>query len=168
MVGFGDELSRGGKYAIRNAIFSLYPILEVKTIEILPVLSYQRSAVVATIDLGDAKLTVVSVHITHVGSSKGTPERLEQIEFLVDAISPLPSRIAIAGDFNSIPTSDEQIYLRSIFNDTWSDGDGFTAPAEAPNKKIDYIFYRGLIVTDCVLTQTTISDHLPLYCDFEL
>lgn len=165
-------LSEGGQYAIRNAVFSMYPIIDAKTIEIIPVLRYQRSAIVATIDLGDTIITFVSIHATHVGSSKGTPERLEQLEFLVEELSPLPNNIIVTGDFNSIPTSDEQIFLNSKFSDAWSesvDGDvGFTAPAEDPNKRIDYIFYNGMNVTDCTLTETTISDHLPLYCDFTM
>lgn len=161
-------LSKGGQYALRNAVFSMYPIIDVKTIEIIPVLRYQRTAIVATIDLGDTTITFVSVHTTHVGSSKGTPERLEQIKFLVDELSPLPSNIILTGDFNSIPTSYEQVFLHKNFNDSWSDGDGFTAPAEDPNKRIDYIFYKGLNATSCVVTQTIISDHLPLYCEFKL
>ncbi|MCY3414110.1 MAG: endonuclease/exonuclease/phosphatase family protein [Candidatus Heimdallarchaeota archaeon] len=168
-------ISEGGQYAIRNAIFSKYPILSEKTIDLEPRLSYDRTAILTTLDIQSNQINFASVHLTHIGSSNGTEERLEQVK---DLLASIPDQNTIlVGDFNSRPFSPEQLLLRSIYNDAWlfyttsmgtSTSDlGFTSPAEDPNKRIDYIFYNDLVLDRCQVIDTTVSDHLPVQCWFD-
>lgn len=71
------------------------------------------------------------------------------------------------GDFNSTPESAVQQALKSAgLRDAWIEcgkGDGFTYPANAPSKRIDYLFLAGdLHCSDARVLDTTLSDHRPL------
>jgi endonuclease/exonuclease/phosphatase family metal-dependent hydrolase len=71
------------------------------------------------------------------------------------------------GDFNSTPDSPvHQSVQAAGLRDAWAEcgkGDGFTYPADAPSKRIDYLFLSGgLKCSDAQVLDTTLSDHRPL------
>lgn len=71
------------------------------------------------------------------------------------------------GDLNSTPDSAvHQSLAASGLRDAWAEcgkGDGFTYPAGAPAKRIDYLFLSGsLKCSDAQVLDTTLSDHRPL------
>jgi endonuclease/exonuclease/phosphatase family metal-dependent hydrolase len=71
------------------------------------------------------------------------------------------------GDLNSTPESPVQQSLKAAgLRDAWLEcgkGDGFTYPADAPAKRIDYLFLAGeLHCNDAQVLDTTLSDHRPL------
>lgn len=166
-------ISSGGQYSLVNAIFSLYPIISSITLEITPVVEYKRTAIVANLDVRGKIVTVVSTHLTNVGSSSGTAERVLQVENLIEQLQSVPNlsnNLILAGDFNTVPTSNEYDILTGNYFDSWTswtnNSSGYTSPSDDPNKRIDYIFYSNMQLFSFELIQTTISDHLPLICDF--
>lgn len=73
----------------------------------------------------------------------------------------------VGGDFNSTPEDPVQQTLKSAgLRDAWLEcgqGDGFTYPADAPSKRIDYLFLTGdLHCAAARVIDTQISDHRPV------
>jgi endonuclease/exonuclease/phosphatase family metal-dependent hydrolase len=84
-----------------------------------------------------------------------TLQRAESIPFVV------------GGDFNSTPDDPvQQTLKRAGLRDAWTEcgqGDGFTYPADAPVKRIDYLFLTGdLHCSAARVIDTRISDHRPV------
>lgn len=170
--GYTSVVSATSKLGLVNAIYSLYPILQFQTIELQPVVSYQRTAIVVELDTPIGVLSVVSTHLTHIGSSLGTDERLQQVNDLITKVEAIPfvnNRLIVGGDFNAQPQSEEILRIQEEWQDAWStytSADGFTSSVNNPNKRIDYLFYKGVNVASCSVIQTTISDHFPVSCTF--
>ena len=73
----------------------------------------------------------------------------------------------MGGDFNSEPDSAVVRRIRDAgLRDAWTEcgqGDGLTYPADAPAKRIDYVFLTGTLrCTAAEVIDTRISDHRPL------
>ncbi len=170
-MGFWFSAISDGSYTTRNAIFSKYPIVESTTILIEPVVQYQRSAVLASIMINGKPVITVSTHLTNIGPSSGTTDRLRQVDMLVKKTREFASGVPVivAGDFNAVPESPEYDRITTFFTDTWmvNGTEGPTSPADFPRKRIDYIFSTGLELDSCYTIATLISDHLPLICTFE-
>jgi endonuclease/exonuclease/phosphatase family metal-dependent hydrolase len=88
-------------------------------------------------------------------------ERAVQIGEALQWVS--PGVAVFGGDMNSTP--DEAVYARmqeAGFSDPFIAG-GFNAaptdPAERPNKRIDYVWIRGLVPTDARVLESLASDH---------
>lgn len=75
----------------------------------------------------------------------------------------------LLGDFNARPDAPELAPLWEKLTDAWAAvgaGDGFTFPANAPDRRIDYMTAsRGIRITTAVVPQTLASDHLPVVAD---
>ena len=170
-MGFWYSAISDGSYTTRNAIFSKHPIVEAMTVLIEPVVQYQRSAVLARIMINGEPVITVSTHLTNIGSSSGTTDRLRQVEMLVKKTREFASGVPIimGGDFNAVPESPEYDRITTFFTDTWmvNGTEGPTSPADFPRKRIDYIFSSGLELGSCYTIATLISDHLPVVCTFE-
>jgi endonuclease/exonuclease/phosphatase (EEP) superfamily protein YafD len=83
-------------------------------------------------------------------------------------------KIILTGDFNVTPNSKTiQIMKSSGFVDAWEKcngaGNGFTFPANVPNRRIDFIFIRGF-QPQCkiVVVDTQASDHRPVLAFLEI
>jgi endonuclease/exonuclease/phosphatase (EEP) superfamily protein YafD len=75
--------------------------------------------------------------------------------------------LVVGGDFNATPDHPGFARLKALgLRDAWTEcgsGDGFTYPAAAPAKRIDYLFLTGdLQCSAAALLTTAISDHRPL------
>jgi endonuclease/exonuclease/phosphatase family metal-dependent hydrolase len=174
-VAFGKTLDyQGGEYGI--AIVSRWPI-RAETLIALPVSPPQERAggsyeprgaqrVVIASPFGD----VVAIN-THLDASSGDNWRRQEVRTVLaiaDSARARPgSRLLVGGDFNSTPESAVQDMIRSTaLRDAWlgcGRGDGFTYPAKAGVKRIDYLYIEPTMrcVTAEVL-ESGASDHRPL------
>ncbi len=139
----------------------------------------------------DAPIGLLNCFSTHLSYQAGDNEvRVQQVEEIMNYISATetanPSIAAIlGGDFNTTPGSDPINLLvnntpESEYFDTYAianpNENGFTVPAENPESRIDYLFYRNngslLIDSSRVVMNSTYdgshypSDHLGLMTFF--
>jgi endonuclease/exonuclease/phosphatase family metal-dependent hydrolase len=106
---------------------------------------------------------------THLDPAEGTA-RAQEIAHLVEAYKDHAASkepVLVGGDFNSTPDNPVLAPLRAAgLRDAWAEcgsGDGFTYPADAPAKRIDYLFLSGsLQCATAEVIDTRISDHRPL------
>ncbi|HEX5475173.1 MAG TPA: endonuclease/exonuclease/phosphatase family protein [Vicinamibacterales bacterium] len=107
---------------------------------------------------------------THLDPSNDDTYRRQEVQDLLHLVrqrlaAGLP--MIVGGDFNSTPDNAVQQTLRAAgLRDAWTEcgqGDGFTYPANAPAKRIDYLFLTGnLHCASAQVLDTRISDHRPL------
>jgi endonuclease/exonuclease/phosphatase family metal-dependent hydrolase len=101
---------------------------------------------------------------THLDASREDTWRLQEAARLLESIE---GAHLIGGDFNSLPDSAVQRYVRSVgLRDAFAEcgtGEGLTYPAHEPVKRIDYLFLRGNgRCTAASVFETAASDHRPL------
>ena len=169
---FGRSLDfQGGGYGI--AVLARAPIAAARTVR-LPVAppqeraggSYEpRVALHAAVALGGRD----TLHLlnTHLDPSRDDGYRRQEAATLVAEAARLARRaplVLVGGDMNSTPESEVQAAVRRAgWRDLWSEcgeGAGLTYPAEAPVKRIDYLYAigRASCVRGEVLTSRA-SDH---------
>ncbi|OLS20167.1 MAG: hypothetical protein HeimC2_38570 [Candidatus Heimdallarchaeota archaeon LC_2] len=165
--------SEGGKYQTRNAIFSKFRMVEIKTTLLHPRVTYERNLIETRIIVENSELMLYTTHLTHVMEQHSNPDRVTQALQVIDIINPVSQIIPIIllGDFNAEPDWDEIQVITSKLNDTWMEknslSDGFTWPNNDPEQRIDYIFHNSFIrVESCSVVDSSASDHLPVVCDF--
>ena len=152
--------------SLGNAILSRWPIVswEVHRLPDATGAPSYRRAVVALIDSPYGRVWTVCTHLDHRFDASGT--RIAQCEALsgivdqlrIDPENEMP--VLMAGDFNSVPDSDEIRMLTGrrepaieglVFTDLWEiagDGTGFTwrrdnpyiEDSTWPNRRLDYVF----------------------------
>lgn len=107
---------------------------------------------------------------THLDPSADDRYRRQELETLLEAADRLRAErpfTLMAGDFNAEPGS---AVIDRVSGAGWTDafascgvGDGGTYPADAPVKRIDYLFLApGLECERAEVLETTASDHRPL------
>lgn len=107
---------------------------------------------------------------THLDASAGDGYRLQEADRLREILlarGATGAPLLLGADMNSTPDS---AVVRKVIGfglrDAWAEcgrGEGFTYPAAAPSKRIDYLFLaEGLRCTSARVIETTISDHRPL------
>jgi endonuclease/exonuclease/phosphatase family metal-dependent hydrolase len=161
---FGKSLHyQGGEYGI--ATLSRWPIVAHEIVPLLVDPPQVRAGgaieprVALIVDTG--ALRVVN---THLDASREETVRLQEIDHLLGATK---GASLVGGDFNSVPESAVQERVRrSGLRDGWlecGDGIGPTYPADAPIKRIDYLFFMaGFRCTSASVLESTASDHRPL------
>lgn len=162
---FGQNLEfEGGQYG--NAILSKYPVKHIKNHHFDNISGEQRGVLSTIIDINNRDILFLNTHLDHTENDDS--ERVLYAEKIRDHIIPLYKNqtVILAGDFNDIPGSRMVQIVQSYLNDSWvqaGKGDGFTIPANIPEKRIDYIFYSGdLKPVTANVVQSNASDHLPL------
>jgi endonuclease/exonuclease/phosphatase (EEP) superfamily protein YafD len=114
----------------------------------------------------------MATHIDHRPDDAARWSNVGEIETLAQQSRNRP--IIVCGDFNDVPTSRVYRRLSGLFDDSWTlagQGDGFTIPAEKPNKRIDYIWIskdKSLVPLKMSVLQSDASDHLPVLVEFRL
>lgn len=124
-----------------------------------------RGIINASFNINVVKLCVL---VTHFGL---TPEEAENaVKAICGIADTVTDPIIVMGDFNLTPDSDILLPLRERLYDTASElcGDGFTFPSDFPERKIDYIFTRGLKVLEARVCGEAISDHRAIEAVVEL
>ncbi len=110
----------------------------------------------------------VAVHVydTHLAASAQT-DRLEQTRQIAELIGDTAPAVLV-GDLNALPEAPEIATLNAAFTDAWpvsGKGGGATYPAEAPDRRIDYVYASRSVsplVTRVLDGNPAASDHLPL------
>lgn len=126
-----------------------------------------RCVLRADFQVNGKRFTVLVCHFgLNIAEQKNAVKTICQI---ADAVS---TPVILMGDFNVTPESEILRPIRERFNDTdnlLSSDFCYTFPADKPDIKIDYIFYKGNIVpTSAQVVPHVISDHLAVYSEFEL
>lgn len=176
-VAFGSALDYDdGKYGV--ALLARWPILA-DTLIHLPVTPAQtraggshepRGALRAVIDAPAGRLVVLNTHLDPSGDDRWRRQEADSVASLAAQARGGERLVLVGGDFNSTPESDVQQKVRAGgLRDAWREcasGDGFTYPAEAPVKRIDYLYLTGGIRCAAArVIETHVSDHRPLLVD---
>lgn len=125
-----------------------------------------RVALVAFAGVRQTDWTVINTHL----DPSDQQARTQEVAALVAAVrdQQLAARpLVVGGDFNSTPDNPVlQMVAAMKLHDAWTEcgsGDGFTYPANAPAKRIDYLWLSAdLHCATAQVVDTQISDHRPL------
>ncbi len=162
---------QGGDYGI--ATFSRWPITRQETVH-LPVEPPQeraggshepRVALVVETKAPRGVITVVNTHLDASGDDRYRLQEVREVAALV-AKEKTP-RLLAGGDFNSTPDSPvhEQM-IATTMRDSWLEcgsGNALTYPANAPVKRIDYLYLGDSFhCATATVLDTTASDHRPV------
>ncbi len=116
----------------------------------------------------ELELEACTVFLVHL--SLRFRHRCYQLENLESLVNDAKKPVIVAGDFNVLWGDRE---LRSFLAATGLksvNGQGKPShPSRAPRRQLDYIFCTSeLRATSFEVPQVTLSDHIPLICDFEI
>lgn len=133
-----------------------------------PLLRLAKSALITVYPLPNGEhLMVANVHA--INFSFGVDVYTRQLSKLGEHISKHVGPVLLAGDFNA--WSRQRVnalkrFVRSVgLKEVNYDTDQRT---KAFGRPLDYLFYRGLKVKDCYVTNTDASDHNPIITQFDL
>ena len=156
----------GGEYGM--AVLSRFPIN--KTIRHqLPTGTEPRCALEIQVqtDFLSSPLSFIGIH----NEWKQDRIRLKQVQTLTNSLQNYTHPIILSGDFNGEPDDASLNHLRK---DNWNILDKMGAktwPSQEPEVEIDFIMTKHLpifSVEHCVIKDTQISDHRPIYAKLGL
>ncbi len=134
---------------------------------LLPSGREQRGALEVRLrDVGD--LRAVTVFCTHWGLQ--AEERKEQAEALASLVNVAQRPVIVCGDLNEGPEGEAVRVLLSAtgLQDADAIANRPTFPSDAPNTRIDYVFYSPeMAARNVEVVESLASDHLPLLVDLE-
>lgn len=119
----------------------------------------------------DAAGTAVRVFVTHLDFRPDPAVREAQVAEMLAILGPLDRPTILLGDLNATPESAELGPLFQALRDAWDsgEGEGFTFPAEAPVRRIDYVLVGGGIeAVRARVLDTMASDHRPVLAELTL
>ena len=173
-VAFGRTIGfQGGDYGI--ALLSRWPIRR-DTLIPLEVTAppgrttegrEQRGVLVARVAAPGGALGVLNTHLDHTGDDVW---RLQEIAGVLRAAAGVREPglpLLLGGDLNARPESPVHQALRAAgFRDAWTEcgtGEGMTFPANAPDRRIDYLYLAGdARCLEARVLASDASDHRPL------
>lgn len=152
---------QGGRYGL--AVLSRHPILETRRHELAPGAEPRCALEVVVQPFSPGpRLSFLSIH--HDWTREDL--RVAQVRDLLQAITPRPHPVVLAGDFNAQPGAASLALLREagfLFTDKKG---AKTFSSTDPRIEIDYIMTRGLsfdTVPRCeVIAERMASDHRPI------
>ena len=154
------RLGMGG-YGV--GVASRYPVRGVQN-HLLPSVREQRGALQVTLETPDGLLTVFCTHWGLNGA-----ERERQAARLAELIAGVSGPVIFCGDLNEGPDAPAVRLLleRTGLSDADAARNHLTYPTEAPEARIDYVFFSpALTLAGVSVVETFASDHLPLVADF--
>jgi len=162
---------QGGEYG--NAVLTRFPIKRWTNhhYEMLRP-NEQRGILQLVLDVQGRELVLMNTHIDSRADDAERWKNVGEIETLAASYSGRP--VIICGDFNTEPRGRVYERLSKSFVDTWPQsgtGAGFSFPAGAPVKRIDYIWISqgaALVPLKAWVVPSEASDHLPVVAEFEL
>lgn len=172
---FGKNLNfQGGDYG--NGILSKYPVVSMVNFHIPSYKSgEQRGILKVVVDYNGEEIAFWNTHLDH---RTDDTERRESVRIIHAMIKNVKTPIILAGDFNDTPDSKTFAELITVFEDGWTikeNDSGFTFPADKPDRRIDYVFFRNPTVSSFMLLPgqariltSPASDHLPLIVQFRV
>lgn len=170
------NIRSGGEYG--NAIVSRYPITKT---ELYPIAlpeecrgnspRYESRVLLrATVDVLGQEVTVLGCHF-----GLSDPEKERALEVVLSVLKEINTPVVFAGDFNITPEHPIIKKLSGVLYDTAEKLESVTATFigtvgadESYNKKIDYIFSRGMEPISAKIVEESCSDHRSMYAIFEL
>jgi len=165
---FGKNFDvQGGDYG--NALLTSLPIVSEGN-KPLPVVGggETRGVLQVVLDLHGTRTLVLVTHLDH---RRPDAQRVASASTMLEMVTAWGDGPVVAiGDFNDVPGSSTHRALTTVLTDAWvsaGQGDGFTIPIEAPNRRIDWILVRGLVPTSIEVLKTMASDHLPVVATLE-
>jgi endonuclease/exonuclease/phosphatase family metal-dependent hydrolase len=175
---FGKSLDyQGGDYGI--AVLSRWPIDSSATISLKVEPPQDRAGgsheprvgLHAIVRAPFGRLNVLNTHIDAGGPA--TYRRQEVIGLLAHIRNSVPAGEALVfgGDLNARPTTDEIAAVSLALTDafaTCGSGAAETFPANAPDRRIDYVFYNRARCIQARVPVTEASDHRPLFVTLEI
>ncbi|MEX1268099.1 MAG: endonuclease/exonuclease/phosphatase family protein [Balneolaceae bacterium] len=176
---FGKNIDhQGGEYG--NGILTSLPLIAFKNLHLKKSEEgEQRGLLQAEVDYEGTRIIFMTTHLDHQ-SDINRKFAVKQIIKTNENYS--RKTVIVAGDFNATPNDKMYSQMRAYFTDVWEEageGPGYTipVPVSSANRRIDYIFYsnynrekdenrlRPLYIE---VINSTASDHLPVYAEFEL
>ncbi len=157
-----------------NAVLTHLPITDVH-IQPLPytesteeLTTYPRAAIATTVTLPNgSSLKFISTHFQHNVPEDRVAEAKAINQYFVDDTMPT----ILAGDMNAQPGSEPINILEKHWKNAIDADATFTAPANKPRVRIDYVFSRGSqlkMLSSEVLDEPVASDHRPVLVVFEV
>lgn len=157
-----------------NAILSKYPIHQTQLHE-LSSDDNRRTALQATIEIGDEQVTIISTHLIHTHQK---PSKLQETQ-AQNLLSIIPNTKAIVmGDFNALPDSNAVKIMSDVLRnvDSQLDPSWCMYIEGCPVCKIDELVYRldymfatrDIKVHSYQTDYSKGSDHLPIAATLEL
>jgi len=163
---------QGGDYG--NAILSRWPIAKQRN-HWLPRIgdNEQRGLLETQVQFANWQVTFLATHLDH---QHDDAERMASIAVIRERVEAQPADVVVilAGDLNAEPDSRVIQEVGAFLHDSVAaeTSASFTYPADAPERRIDYILYRthpGLQLTiSRVLPEATASDHRPVVTEFRI
>lgn len=118
------------------------------------------------------KFVVANVHGLWTGTGKkDTVERIEQSNKIKEFLSRFDCPIILAGDFNLEPDTESIALLENDMKNLvkeYNIKNTRTSHYKKEGKFADYIFTKNVSVNDFNVLPDEVSDHAPLYLDFEI
>jgi endonuclease/exonuclease/phosphatase family metal-dependent hydrolase len=158
------------------AILSRHPILEFRN-HIIPRLSTQSTAtepeplpgfLEAVIGIGATRVHVFNTHLDYRADPR---VRVLQAAAMLERMTAARGPTLFAGDLNAAPDAAELAPLFRRLTDVWTPaaGPGFTYPADAPVRRIDYLLVSPELRPVSVrAVASPASDHLAVVADLIL
>lgn len=155
-------LSRHPVVAFRN-----HELHRLSTVEEEPAPKPRPGFLEATLDVNGTHVRFFNTHLDY----RGDPAlRTLQVEETLEIIGRTSMPTLLVGDLNARPDADELQPLFDLLDDAWERPEpGHTFPADAPDRRIDYILHSGHFrVRHAEVPATTASDHRPVIADLLL
>jgi len=158
------------------AVLSRYPILAAENHEITrlstqvpnPVPQPAPGFPEVVVNVAGAHVHVYATHLDYRGDP--TVREMQVADMLRIMGEDRGRRQILVGDFNARPDAPELAPLWAYIDDAWTLANGaepgFSYPADAPDRRIDYVTVSpGITVRSAHVPHTLASDHLPVVAD---
>lgn len=162
-----DPLSAGApRRQYGTAILSDFPIRASRNTHLpRPEGGEQRGLLEAVVNVRGVRVRVADTHLQHTSAV----ERTAQVQRIMDLLAGAREPIVLSGDLNAEPSAPELAPLWTRLEDAWTlggSGDGFTIPAEAPDRRIDFVVVTPDVRVDrAAVLPSLASDHLPVLAE---
>lgn len=116
----------------------------------------------------ELELDDVAVFLVHL--SLKYRHRQYQLRHLHDLVAKCQKPVIVAGDFNTFWGGHEMYLFMKAAGLTSANVQGWPSyPSRSPRKELDFILYgQGIDIEHFEIPPVTLSDHLPLLCDFSI
>lgn len=173
---FGRSITfQGGEYGI--AVLSRWPIDSIAAVPLAPEASEERKnyepriALHVVVHMPAGPLHVVNTHLDASGTGNFRKQELIAALAHMKQSVPTGAPLVFGGDLNARPVTNEiaalGFSLADAF-DTCGAGSAETFPAHAPDRRIDYIFFRYARCQTARVITTQASDHRPMLAILEI
>jgi endonuclease/exonuclease/phosphatase family metal-dependent hydrolase len=142
-----------------TAVLSRFPILSShNTLLPRPRGGEQRGLLETVLNVRGVRVRFANTHLQH----NSAEERLAQTQRIAELLGDANEPTVLVGDLNAVPEAPELAPLWPLFEDAGAAA-GNTYPAEAPDRRIDYVLATPDIgVGDASVLASPASDHLQL------